>query len=84
MTHPQAIVIGVALIAAAIIFTNSAPPVEAQQRGRWQMQTTSIPAFAWRINTLTGVMQSCFGLPSGVSTGSYGKKKPVCTTMPNP
>ncbi len=63
MTYPQAIVIGVALIAAAIIFTNIAPPVEAQQRGRWQMQTTSVPATGWRFNTLTGVMQICFGVP---------------------
>lgn len=84
MTYPQAIVVSVALIAAATVFTNIAPPVEAQQRGSWQMRTTSMPAIAWRINTLTGVMQSCFGLPSGVDPGPRGKMRPVCTTMPNP
>jgi len=82
MTYPQAIVVSVALIAAATIFTNIAPPAEAQRGGRWQMQTTSLPAYAWRINNTTGVMQACYGVPRGV-TASRGVK-PVCITMPNP
>ncbi len=61
MGYPQAIIMGAALIAAAIFFTNGAPIAEAQRTGPWQMQLGSGTAsvLAWRINTKTGEMHVC-------------------------
>ena len=62
MGYPQVIIIGAALIAAAIYFTNGAPIAEAQRTGPWQMQLPAGDAglfVAWRINTTTGEMYRC-------------------------
>ncbi len=63
MGYPQAIIMGAALIAAAIFFTNGAPVAEAQRTGPWQMQagTAQGSKVAWRINTKTGEMHYCLG-----------------------
>ena len=74
MKYPQAIIMGAALIAAAIFFTNGAPIAEAQRTGPWQMQvgTNKGSALAWRINTKTGEMHVCRGLGG----------KTICIKMP--
>ena len=61
MKYPQAIIMGAALIAAAIFFTNGAPIAEAQRTGPWQMLVGSGPfsVVAWRINMRTGEMHMC-------------------------
>ena len=62
MGYPQAIIMGAALIAAAIFFTNGAPVAEAQRTGPWQMQIGSdhdAITIAWRRNTETGEMHLC-------------------------
>ncbi len=78
MKYPQAIIMGAALIAAAIFFTSGAPIAEAQRTGPWQMHVGSGPgigsAVAWRINTVTGEMHACFG----------HQKAPSCSKMPLP
>ena len=74
MKYPQAIIMGAALIAAAIFFTNGAPIAEAQRTGPWQMQVGSgeLSNIAWRINMKTGEMHMC-----ATSAG-----KPTCFKMP--
>ena len=64
MGYPQAIIMGAALIAAAIFFTNGAPIAEAQRTGPWQMQVGSDTGsrIGWRINTKTGEMHVCGGV----------------------
>ncbi len=75
MKYPQAIIMGAALIAAAIFFTNGAPIAEAQRTGPWQMQVGSGAAdLAWRINTETGEMHVCQAI----------KLKTPCHKMPAP
>ncbi len=75
MGYLQAIIMGAALIAAAIFFTNGAPIAEAQRTGPWQMQISSIPVVAWRINTTTGEMHQCVRRPA---------EAPACVKMPLP
>ena len=58
MTYPHAIIIGAALIAAAVFVGTTTRPVEAQRAsGPWQMQARS--EIAWRIDTRTGEMEVC-------------------------
>ncbi len=57
-----AIIMGAALIAAAIYFTNGAPVAETQRTGPWQLQLPTGKSgeyLAWRINTTTGEMHRC-------------------------
>ena len=74
MKYPQAIIMGAALIAAAIFFTNGAPIAEAQRTGPWQMLVGSNQGaiVAWRINLKTGEMHVC----------SSTAGKPKCLKMP--
>ena len=74
MKYPQAIIVGAALIAAAIFFTNGAPIAEAQRTGPWQMLVGSgkLSNLAWRMHLKTGEMHVCF-----LSAG-----KPKCHKMP--
>ena len=74
MKYPQAIIMGAALIAAAIFFTNGAPIAEAQRTGPWQMQVGSVQNtnIAWRINMKTGEMHTCAAILG----------KPKCLKMP--
>ncbi len=70
MKYPQAIIMGAALIAAAIFFTNGAPIAEEQRTGPWQLQlpTGEVEGImvAWAINTTTGMIYRCFA-----PTGAY-------------
>jgi len=74
MKYPQAIIMGAALIAAAIFFTNGAPIAEAQRTGPWQMLVGSgeLSNIAWRINMKTGEIHMC------AATAGKGK----CLKMP--
>lgn len=79
MSFAQTILIGAALIAAAILFSDRLPPAEAQPGGPWQMQVSPNGNIAWRINSTSGEMHFCRGMSSLTH-----KSPPSCVAMPTP
>jgi len=79
MSFAHTMLIGAALIAATILFTNRLPPAEAQPAGPWRMQVSPNGNIAWRINSTSGEMHFCRGM-----TSLSQKSPPSCVAMPRP
>ena len=79
MSYAQSLLIGAVVIAAAVLFTNRLPPVEAQPSGPWRMQVSPNGNIAWRINSTTGEMHFCRGM-----TSLTNNSPPSCVAMPRP
>ena len=79
MSYAHTMLIGAALIASAILFTNRLPPAEAQPGGPWRMQVSPNGNIAWRINSTSGEMHFCRGM-----TSLTHNSPPSCVAMPRP
>ncbi len=77
MSYAHTLLIGVVLIAAAVLFTNKFPPAEAQPSGPWRMQVSPNGKIAWRINSTSGEMHFCRGM-----TSLTHNSPPSCVAMP--
>ena len=77
MSPANTMLIGAALIAAAILFTNKLPPAEAEPGGPWRMQVSPNGNIAWRINSTSGEMHFCRGM-----TSLTPNSPPSCVSMP--
>jgi hypothetical protein len=64
MSYPQAVLGGLALIAAAIVFTASSEP-RASEGGAYEgvMSSRQVPSMdlLWRVNKQTGAVSICYG-----------------------
>ncbi len=79
MSFAQTMLIGAALIAVAILFTNRLPPAEAEPGGSWRLQVSPNGNIAWRINSISGEMHFCRGM-----TSLTHNSPPSCVSMPHP
>lgn len=79
MSFAHTMLIGAALIAAAVLFTNRSPPAEAEPGGPWRMQVSPNGNIAWRINSTSGEMHFCRGM-----TSLTRNSPPSCVAMPRP
>ncbi len=77
MSYVHTMLIGAALIAAVILFTDRLPPAEARPGGPWLMQVSPNGNIAWRINSASGEMHFCGGM-----TSLTHNSPPSCVAMP--
>lgn len=71
------------IIAAAIVFAAFSPAI-SQQRGAGFMMASGSPAFAWRINTVTGSVSYCIRRSDSTDPVYIGQTPPVCSAWSPP
>ena len=79
MNYPQAIVVAAALIAVALIVTDSRPTTaQAARAGSYQIAPQAVTGNVWIVNTLSGDLRLCKPPTSFTSVANE------CSPLPPP